>query len=95
MNQRAAEPGGFVRRTWKRFLDHVSVYRSKSIVRLHRFQDLFNKLYPYVEFNLECSKQEMLLLNVLVICRGIKIVTNIYYKPKDAVLSERSLWNDS
>ena len=45
---------------------------------------MLNNLDPDIRFTIECSDKQLPFLDILVMKEGIKLETDIYYKPTDS-----------
>ena len=72
-----------IKSTLKRFLDDVFIIWDSSKGNLQEFLDLLNSMHPKIIFTMQMDHKELPFLDVLVIRKAGKIVTDIYYKPTD------------
>lgn len=73
----------FIQQSWKRFLDDCFIIWTKTKDELNKFYNILNNLNNHLKFTMDCSEQKLPFLDVMIIKREDKIITDIYYKPTD------------
>lgn len=69
----------FIQQSWKRFLDDCFIIWTKTKDELNKFYNILNNLNNHLKFTMDCSEQKLRFLDVMIIKREDKIITDIYY----------------
>ena len=72
------ETGEYIRNTWKRYLDDVFILGTTPREELEKFHNLLNTLNPNIQFTIECSDCFVHFLDIMVIKRQTKSVSDIF-----------------
>ena len=68
---------------WWRYIDDVFLVWTHGEEKLLEFVDFLNSAHHSIKFTVEYSKETVNFLDVQVIKRGNKVVTDLYTKPTD------------
>ena len=68
---------------WWRYIDDIFLIWNHGEEELKKFLELLNDFHPTIKFTADYSKDRINFLDVQVIRRGNKIVTDLYVKPTD------------
>ena len=68
---------------WKRYLDDCIIFWDESWGDINELHNILQNLHPNIKFTMECSKNELPFLDILLKIEGNKIITDIYRKPTD------------
>ena len=77
------EFGNFIRHSWKRFLDDCFIIWNRGDDQLTDFFNILNTLSPTIKFTMESNKEMLSFLDVMVIKRHSRIITDVFYKLTD------------
>lgn len=73
----------FIRNSWKRYLDDCFIIWNKGEDKLVDFFEILNHLNPSLKFTMESDKNKLAFLDVMVIKKECKIITDVFYKITD------------
>lgn len=69
---------------WKRFLDDCFLLFTRSETDLTELQRILNSLHPSIQFTFEANPTNLSFLDTMIIKKGEKLETDIYYKTTDS-----------
>ena len=73
----------YIKDNWRRYLDDCFIFWTKSEEELQKFHNTINNIHESIKFTIESSTTELPFLDILIIKKGDKITTDLYYKPTD------------
>ena len=73
----------FLKQSWKRFLDDCFIIWDRGEDQLTAFFNILNTLSPTLKFTMESNRNMLSFLDVMVIKRDNRIVTDVFYKLTD------------
>lgn len=77
------EFGVYIMQNWKRYLDDCFIIWNRDLTDLEKFQNILNQLDASLKFTMDHSTSCIPFLDVSVIKREDKIITDIFYKRTD------------
>lgn len=73
----------FIRKSWKRYLDDCFIIWDKSENQLTEFVNILNTLSTTLKFTMEWDKNMLPFLDVMVLKKEDRIITDVFYKITD------------
>ncbi|OOY45291.1 hypothetical protein, partial [Solemya velum gill symbiont] len=77
------ELAGYIKESWKRFLDDCFSIWKQTKGELVTFHALLNSLHPAIEFTMEIGEKQLPFLDVLVQKNNTLLTTDVFYKSTD------------
>ena len=74
----------YIRNNWKRYLDDCFMFWSKTKEELSNFHQLLNDIHPSIQFTMDMQEEELPFLDIMIIKKDDKIITDLFYKKTDS-----------
>ncbi len=68
---------------WMRYLDDCFIYWDTSMGPITDLHEILNSLHSSIKFTVETNYEKLSVLDIQMIVKDDKIITDIYYKPTD------------